>query len=201
MPLPLSGENQNFMILKRPQCLILLLFVFASCKSEIADSNCSNIQNTLTHLSLLSELEWQLSGSAIVLDESVDGIFKTMHMNNLKAANQKSVIYFVFEETDCRICLEQQFQFVKGNSKYSPVILLGIFAISRDYKVFIEKNELGDFYQSTDFLSEHPIPKLDEHQLSYYLEVDQSFKVKSVHFPMKEYPEISRAFLESRFRD
>ena len=175
------------------------LLLWSCSETPDTSTEVDAIASKLAHLSILSELESQLDGidlSEIGQNDFSD--FQLIHSKAIQESGRNSVVYLVYESTDCNTCFEGQLRNLRNKPEYDNVILLGVFNLKRDHTIFVNRNEMDGISLGNESLRKHPIPMLDEHQLSYYLEVGKDYKVHSIHFPMKEFPDISRTFLNSR---
>ena len=150
----------------------------------------------LNHLVFITQQSWVKEKTNLTAI-SVEGLDNNTTLLNDLFSDQVNGLVFTFEETDCDVCLKQQFSQLRSIDK-SNFAIVGIFEKTRYLTTYVRVHELGDLSDRIFFSRKHLVLGIDEYQLSYYFSYDKDLLVRDLHIPMKGFPEVTGAFLAQR---
>lgn len=185
--------------------IILLSLLYIQKTKEITQNN----ESYLTDSNGINGQLYELYELAYASQQQYNSLFKTYlsitltsldgkieNLSNL-ASRQEAMTFLFFEEGHCDQCLDLQFNLIKKRFQQKNIVLVGVFDRLINFKAYIKRKGLEDLSNKIYLSNRHLSDKLGDMKISYYLTLDQKLRCTVTHIPMKEFVEITEAYLLS----
>ncbi|MCE7994452.1 MAG: hypothetical protein HEP71_20870 [Roseivirga sp.] len=163
----------------------------AKSNSEIFSEKENYLIGNINNATFLQSLALRVNGMMIPENELTSELSKKVMLSEL-IDSEKFV--FNFRETDCDICLEQQFAAIKALPSEvlaNDVVLIGNFSHVRDMRTFKRSNKID----LPIYMSETPLLEMaDGHGVPALFLVAENMSVTQAFFPIKEVPGLTESF-------
>lgn len=120
--------------------------------------------------------------------EKITALFKNIN---------KPMLIFRFKETNCHLCIENEFQIMRCcvSDIKNNCALLGSFEHQRELKVFMKLKGISFFSNnvSNEIFSNWPI---EQYEMPYYFVLYPDMKVSNFFIPDKAYPGLTQKYLK-----
>ncbi|GAB5523471.1 MAG: hypothetical protein Roseis2KO_13430 [Roseivirga sp.] len=162
----------------------------AEANSEVFSEKENYLIGNINNATFLQSLALRMNGTLIPENELISELSRTVMLSEL--IDSKKFV-FNFRETDCDICLEQQFAVINSlpPEVLENVILVGNFSHVRDMRTFKRSNKIT----LPMYMSEKPLLEMgDGHGVPALYLVDENASVIQAFFPIKEVPGLTESF-------
>ena len=133
----------------------------------------------------------------IKIRDSLSIINSDIYVKELSTIKGKDEsVIFVFSESNCRPCLEQELAIVSELTKKNPFIILADYSNQRLLKQLMKNYKID----CPVVIKETPLP-IDSKNIPYYLSLDENSIIKQTFVPIKSRTDISKQYINLKKTD